>query len=80
MLMVYGLGFIFAYLPNFYMNQYRGQNEREMIQSKSLATGYKLICGLQTNEQSVLRHETVIWTLRTMTCLTMLSVAIFKLI
>ena len=80
MLIVYGLGFLFAILPGFYMNTYRGMTEKEMIQSRSLSPGYKLICGLQTNEQSVLRHETVVWTLRTMACLTMLTVAIFKLI
>ena len=50
MLMVYGLGFLFALLPSIYMNHWRGTTEREMIQSKSLASGYKLICGLQTNE------------------------------
>ena len=46
MLLVYGLGFIFANLPSFYMNHYRGMNEREIIQSRSLSPGYKLICGL----------------------------------
>ena len=50
MLLVYGLGFLFAGLPSLYMNHFRGMNERELVQSRSLSSGYKLICGLQTTE------------------------------
>ena len=46
MLVVYSLGLLFALLPTIYMSYYRGMSERETIQAKSLANGYKLICGL----------------------------------
>lgn len=78
--MVYSLGFIFAMLPSFYTNHYRGSTEIELMQQRSLSPGYKLICGLQTNEQASLRHETVSWTLRIIACLSLLSIAVFKLV
>ena len=80
MLMVYGLGVVFTLLPDLYQNYIRGQTEREFIQAAALPNGYKLICGLQTNEQSAIRYETVVFTMRAMSCLSLLSLAGFKLV
>ena len=50
MLMVYGMGFLFGALPEIYRLYFRGVGEKEFVQASSLPNGYKLICGLKTNE------------------------------
>ena len=80
MLLAYALGIFFMLLPEIYQKNIRGYNEKEFIQSQSLPNGYKLICSNQTQEQSQLRHDTVLFTMRAIGSICLLFIGLFKII
>ena len=80
LLMAYGLGLLFSMMPYLYLEKIRGLTEAEKVQARTLSTGYNLMCLEQTNEQTLLRYTVVVVTFRTIGVLSLLSVALFKLL
>ena len=42
--MAYGLGLLFSMMPYIYLEKIRGMTDKEMIQARTLSTGYNLMC------------------------------------
>ena len=72
---------LFTVTPYFYNQMLRGfSSPNEFVQAQSLPNGYSMLCSLQTEEQSQLRHETVVFTMRIVVSFSLLAVGIFKLV
>ena len=46
----------------------------------ALPPGYSLICSVGNNEQSDLRRDTVLFTIKSIACISLLFVGIFKMV